>query len=166
MMSASLRAGTYDAGASLLRTCSLPDLTSLVALDPLGSPGWDDRGQDSGESVLLEVEAASDSELHGKDGVFYDDVVAAASAEVGGGEGGPSEEEEEGSEEEWSSSGDEDLQQLVQTLQNFVEEASELLANRSPTRCEFGVVVCSQSLPSIPSIHLPYPDHLVRCRHL
>ena len=39
-MSASLRAGTYDAGANLLRTCSLPDLTSLAADDP-GPPAWD-----------------------------------------------------------------------------------------------------------------------------
>ena len=39
-LSASLRAGTYDARANLLRTCSLPDLTSLVVapLEPEPEP--------------------------------------------------------------------------------------------------------------------------------
>lgn len=171
-MSASLRAGTYDAGANLLRTCSLPDLTSLVADDP-GPPAWDvgghqerediteseppetvgtvpesggnhpkttevtentpEPGGRTGDSVAQELGGDSDSEPQSKDDVFYEDAPAASEEGQRGTEGGESgeEEEEEGGEEEeeeeedWSSSEDEDLQQLVQTLQTFVNEASE-----------------------------------------
>ena len=171
-MSASLRAGTYDAGANLLRTCSLPDLTSLAADDP-GPPAWDiGRHQDPpetgetvadppetgeivseaggthpeppefgenipeppesgpGDSVAQEQGGDGDSEPHEKDDVFYEDVIEEGE---GGVEGGESQEEgkmwemREEEEEDWSSSEDEDLQQLVQTLQTFVNEASECL---------------------------------------
>jgi hypothetical protein len=142
-MSASLRAGTYDAGANILRTCSLPDLASLVA-DPEG-PAWDaQEPPETGDNVSggpdtgnvpgpLETEGKvpepparvpEDEEGANEDDVFYGDE--AATAAEGRQSGGVSEEEEEvNEEEEWSSSEDEDLQQLVQTLQSFVEEASE-----------------------------------------
>lgn len=124
-MSASLRAGTYDAGANLLRTCSLPDLTPLVepAKDP-GSLGWDvGERQDSPENGESTPGADSDLEPHDKDDVFYDDLEEGKGGEEGESEEeGKEDDEEEG---EWSSSEDEDLQQLVKTLQHFVEEASE-----------------------------------------
>ena len=150
-LSASLRAGIYDAGANILRTCSLPNLVSIA---PEEMSVWDvaehqaetkenvpvpsetganvpeprETGENAPEPPVPEtpktgedVPAAggdggerdkSYSDLHDKDDVFYE------------GKGGASEEEEE-EEEEWSSSEDEDLQQLVETLQSFVEEASE-----------------------------------------
>lgn len=173
--SASIKLGTYDAGAHVLRTCSLPDLNSLAGQREVESPVWDSgcplgsaegipgsshnqeeevepasgdpvsseevprssanqeeadplisAGQEGAEgpgnsesSASQMEEGASNAELHNGEGEFYDDVAIAASFPEG--EEG---EEEEG--EDWSSSEDEDLQQLVQTLQNFVEEASGL----------------------------------------
>lgn len=142
-MSASLRAGTYDAGVNILRTCSLPDLTSLVAHNPAhdpGSPEGDVEGPSENEEGISMGSSAQragiESELRDedddKDNVFYEESVEEGEGEeVGEEEGeveekGEGEEEDEGEgEEEWSSSEDEDLQQLVQTLQNFVEDASK-----------------------------------------
>ncbi len=136
-LSASLRAGTYDAGANLLRTCSLPDLTSLLpnpsqegeGLGGVASEVWN-AGRDPGNQgggVTGEGNSDDDdddAESSGGEDVFYNDEIAPGPVgEEPQAEGVESDSEEE--EEEWSSSEDEDLQQLVQTLQNFVEEASE-----------------------------------------
>lgn len=147
---ASLRAGTYDAGAHILRTCSLPDLTSLVVpTEPQGvaSPAWraENESKKAASKVAShegEVESPSGEDQvpsysiqqgqeasggSGEDDNAFDVASAAESKEgEGGSEGGSSGEEEEDDEDEWSSSGDEDLRQLVQTLQSFVEEVSEL----------------------------------------
>lgn len=154
-LSASLRAGTYDAGANILRTCSLPDLTALVVpTEPqeVPSQAWKAEEQskevskiDSQEGEVVsseqglpdadEVKVPSYSVRQGheasgnEDSVFYEGVASAAEGKECEGEGrseGGSSGEEEEEEDEWSSSEDEDLRQLVQTLQSFVEEISEL----------------------------------------
>lgn len=131
----------------MLRTCSLPDLTSLVLAD---------EGGDSMESLPQNVPEGNEAVVVSNQGedpcnsdnndedVFYDsvgDLSAVGGVDEDKGVGGPSGEETKGvgqeagfegegqeiseEEEEWSSSEDEDLQELVKTLQNFVEEASE-----------------------------------------
>lgn len=173
-MSASLRAGTYDAGVSILRTCSLPDLTSIVAaVDPsdpgvrvVGHHGSPETGGNVPEdSGAPEMEGRNrDTEPHDKDDedVFYEDAVASEEGE----KGGTSEEEgKEEEEEEWSSSEDEDLQQLVQTLQNFVADASEWTMH--PVASEVSILIghpiVTQNLQSTRSL---CPGHLAHHRHL
>lgn len=165
MLSASLRAGTFDISANNLRTCSLPDLNSLVPVSPVvqepASP-WSNKQEDvpsnfqEGSDVSDEEEAEiSGNKRKGEPWEVFDDddddikkkrEVTATSSEavfddrserkgVASGDIDSNEEEygsgknddgHEEEEEEWSSSEDEDLQRLVQTLQNFVEDASEL----------------------------------------
>lgn len=143
-LSASIRAGTFDAGANLLRTCSLPDLTSMIS-DPsqegegpggVASEEWNVGGSPSNEDDV--TKASGDESSDGED-VFYNGKETPAS-----GEGAESdcEEEDEEDEEEWSTSEDEDLQQLVQTLQSFVEEASKFASLKgSPFTWKFEVKI-------------------------
>lgn len=136
-LSTSLRAGTFDAGANLLRTCSLPDLTSAAAHREEGegpegavSELWDLSSHPVGDPKTEGSEGDDADSSNGED-VFQDDREVSASGGEPPGEGAGSEsddedeEEEEEEEEEWSSSEDEDLQQLVKTLQSFVEETSK-----------------------------------------
>ena len=160
-LSASLRAGTFDAKARILRTCSLPDLTSLIVpTEPQdeASPAWkaeyqsssEESGSDehtqealtanksqAAEEVLSysvyqgqEEEEEEGAEESGEEDMFQEDMTSAAESKEGEGvveSGGGSSGDEEDDEDEWSSSEDEDLRQLVETLQNFVEESSKLL---------------------------------------
>ena len=157
MLSDSIRTGTYDANACMLRTCSLPNLTSLL-------PYANDQAEKGGHDKEVESEhcggSREDSVCGGGDddkevegvGIKSDDGSSGCREGSGSGRDGEgsakvansdeSREEQEGvkekervevkeeepdeEEEDWSSSEDEDLQQLVKTLQNFVEEGSGL----------------------------------------
>ena len=121
-LSQSLGTGIYDTGTGLLRTCSLPNLGSLLPLPGASAERSDDVGGGSDNGVCdregggnTEFVEASDSD-QSKDGERTNTK-----------ESSETEKAEKEEEEEWSSSEDEDLRQLVKTLKNFVEKASKSL---------------------------------------
>lgn len=124
MLSASLRAGIFDTNVSILHTCSLPDLRSLFAtvLPTAVEEGAPDN---------QELNEGSDQEEEGE-GSESDAVQEEASKLKENSEGEESQgddearDEEDSEEEGWSSStsDEEDIHQLVQTLQSYVEESS------------------------------------------
>ena len=124
ILSASLRAGVFDTNVSILHTCSLPDLRSLFATVP-------PTAVEEGAPDNQELNEGSDQEEEGE-GSESDAVREPASKLKESSEGEESQgddearEEEDSEEEGWSSStsDDEDIHQLVQTLQSYVEESS------------------------------------------
>ena len=151
-LSASLRAGTYDAGAHILRTCSLPNLASLA--EDEGEYREGEASADKSTPREEEEEEEEEEEGEGEEGRenleerkekkgFFEEMEEVGEKSEEGEEGGSGEEEKKvsGSSEnedessaesgdEWSSSEEEDLQRLVQTLQSFVEEASKFLSRK------------------------------------
>jgi hypothetical protein len=129
MLSASLRAGVFDTNVSILHTCSLPDLRSLFSTVPqVLLP----TAVEGGAPDNQELNEESDQEEEGEESES-DAVQEPASKLEEGSEGEESqgddevrEDEEDSEEEGWSSStsDDEDIHQLVQTLQSYVEESS------------------------------------------
>lgn len=124
-LSASLQGGLFDTEADNLQTCSLPDLRVLFALTPGDSPLRVQEG--SGESPEAQNEALFDNVIESVEGDEESLVQSSDEGDPGmedvNVEEFPSDEEEEA----WfSSDEDDDLQQLVETLQSFVNEASEL----------------------------------------
>ena len=114
-LSASLRAGTYDTNAEILRTCSLPELNSLVSDSDNDKNPWENAKERSPvNSTDNSNQGESPSHKEIKDEGAADEAEFSAE-----------EEEEDEKDEVWSSSEDEDLQRLVETLQSFVEESSE-----------------------------------------
>ncbi len=133
MLSASLRAGVFDTNVSILHTCSLPDLRSLFSTVPqVLLP----TAVEGGAPDNQELNEESDQEEEGE-GSDSDAVQEPASKLEEGSEGEESQgddevrEEEDSEEEGWSSStsDDEDIHQLVQTLQSYVEESSMSIVN-------------------------------------
>ena len=130
MLSASLRAGAFDTNVAILHTCSLPDLRSLFSTTPqvLLPTAEEERAPDNQEQ--------SDQEEEGE-GSESDAVQEPTSKLKENSEGEESQgddkvrEEDDSGEEGWSSSDDEDIHQLVQTLQSYVEESSMSHVNMS-----------------------------------
>ena len=120
MLSASLQAGAFDTNAKILLTCSLPDLRSLFATSPpqVVLPVSIDNEEEAPGNQETNEESEYDEE-EGSESEEEQEPVSKVREEN-------EEEEEEVEEEEeaWSSSDDEDIHQLVQTLQSYVEEAS------------------------------------------
>ena len=150
MLSASLRAGVFDTNVAILHTCSLPDLRSLFSTTPMPIPG-EERTPDNQELN----EEVSDQEEEEGGGSESDVVQEPASRLKGDSEGeeshGEDEVREEGDSEEegWSSSDDEDIHQLVQTLQSYVEESSMSHFDRyyfDITMCTDTVSITTESL--------------------
>ena len=123
MLSASLRAGAFDTNAAVLLTCSLPDLRSLFSTSPQVTP------QTADEGATLDNQETSEEGNEGEEGdreSEQEPVSKEESEEECPGDDGDDTvfKEDESEEEVWLSSDDEDIHQLVQTLQSYVEESS------------------------------------------
>ncbi len=117
IFSASLRAGLFDTNVSLLHTCSLPDLRILFATYP-NKPEDGAFSEDSENDEGSDLEEVAEEGDSPEEGESSSDEGASPSER-----GNPSDDEgsgDDGSEDEE----DDDLQQLVKTLQSFVEDAS------------------------------------------
>ena len=127
VLSASLRAGAFDTNVSTLRTCSLPDLRSLFSASPQ-EPSYAAKAEavpsnqdvNEGGNEQEEEEGSEDEDEGEPVSKFKEDSEEEESQR----DDALREESEEGS---WSSSDDEDIHQLVQTLQSYVEESSRSL---------------------------------------
>ena len=126
MLSASLRAGAFDTNAAILHTCSLPDLRSLFSTTPqVLLPTAEEEVAPDNEEVNKEHN--EEEEEGGNESETEQEPVSKLKEDSEGEESQGDDEvrEESDSEEEgWSSSDDEDIHQLVQTLQSYVEESS------------------------------------------
>lgn len=120
MLSASLRAGAFDANAKGLLTCSMPDLRSLFTSSPQAEPPTADK-----EAAPPNHETNEDSSKEEEDESEEEEELVNKFVEESG-EQSREDEEGEPEEESWSSSDEEDIHQLVQTLQSYVDESSML----------------------------------------
>ena len=127
MLSASLRAGFFDTNVAILHTCSLPDLSALFSTTPQVLLPTADEVRTPGNQELND-ESDQEEERGGSESDTVQEAAGKLLKEDSEGEESQGEDDdvEEGDSEEegWSSSDDEDIHQLVQTLQSYVEESS------------------------------------------
>ena len=122
MLSASLRAGAFDTNANVLLTCSLPDLRSLFTSSPQAvPPAADEEETPNNQEASEEQENEEEQEPVSK---FREENEERSCKEEEEEYQEEEEEEDKLEEEAWSSSDEEDMHQLVQTLQSYVEESS------------------------------------------
>ena len=130
----SLREGDFDTRAEILRTCSLPDLRSLFATVQEKIQLFEelleneiDKEDEGDPSISDEDEIGGIPEIAINEFVI-EDVPSEKEDDPNEGEDPQDSGQEEDIEEQLSDSSDEDdhdLQQLVETLQTFVDETSK-----------------------------------------
>ena len=125
LLSASLRAGVFDTNAANLHSCSLPDLRTLFSTTPqVLLPATNEKAAPDNQEIN---EKSEEGEERKSEREAEQEPASKLKEDSEGEEShGDSEfqEESDSEEEGWSSSDDEDIHQLVQTLQSYVEESS------------------------------------------